>query len=98
MHIRSWSCLPVHSPSTYIAIAASRSLCCRPVGNAVSSLGIETEELRTDAFVLEAGVCAAIPTTLCIQGEQGAGQGAPQGAILMRCIVQAGGSVAAEKR
>lgn len=88
---RCWRSLP------YIAIAAGRSLCCRPVGNAVTRLGIETEELRTHAFVLEAGVCATIPTTLRVQGEQRAGQGAPQGTILMRSIVQAGGSVAAEK-
>lgn len=80
---------------TYIAIAAVGTLCRRPVGNAVARLCIEAEELRTDTFILEAGICATIPTTLCVQREQCAGQGTPQGAILVRRIVQTGGSVAA---
>lgn len=80
---------------THQPTAACRTLRSRSICHTVACLRIETEKLRADTLILEASVGATITTTLRVQREQCTGQCASQRAILMRCIVQAGGGVAA---
>lgn len=79
----------------YRSIAAWWTFGSRSVGYAVTASCIEAEELSANSFIFEACRCATVATTLRIQGKQCAGQWTSQSIILMRCIVQTAGCVAA---
>ena len=80
-----------------MSIAASGALGGGPVRHAVAGGGVEAEELRADAAVLEAGARAAILATLGVQCQELSGQNPGQGLGLMRAVVHAGGRLSTRK-
>lgn len=87
----------VFSSHPYLSIAARRSFSGRSISDAISARGIEAEELRTHSLVLEARWRASIATTLRVQRQKCSGQLTTQGFVLMWSVVQAAGSVTADK-
>lgn len=86
-------CTSKAAMSIYHSISTGRTFSGRSIGYTVTAGRVETKQLRTNSFVLEACGSTSIPTTLGVKSQQFTRQRTSQCLIFMWSIVQAAGSV-----